>query len=499
MKKYLFLLTIIISLPLFAQEMSKNAENREQDNCEVLIEQAEGNTDRSVYERCGFDDPVRAFEYWGPYVSNKNYRKALFELAVRHPEHEYAALYIRKSADNGYGPALVKVGHQAFAEGREEQAVSLYRQALQTNALSAEEQGEIAEKMGLIYLDSKSADFDFEKAISFIKQAAENRQALSNNILGFYAYTGEQNFPKNDRVALNYFWRAILMGCPAAEENVGVFHLARLNKIDRPTAIGYMRERLTSCTPPTFKEPSELEKQEQEKFIRERSACDCPSVMELADRLKRQPYILLSIKDDVAKLADSMSREYMVQEGQQMRDGTEILEVRKTAVIISKGGKRFVLNLYPVKCADLCSKPLPTANKSVQIKPYHITFTEQECIDLLAYARELVDINQPFVGKEECMSVENKQKDTAAIFSLLNQELDEAENEATSPEKEEVVSEKAEAAMEAVGIGTSRPMVTAEQIQAAKKAEIVQKLNLNTQKRAKRKVQTPQKLNPLNK
>lgn len=499
MKKYLFLLTIIISLPLFAQEMSKNAENREQDNCEVLIEQAEGNTDRSVYERCGFDDPVRAFEYWGPYVSNKNYRKALFELAARHPEHEYAELYIQKSADNGYGPALVKVGHKAFAEGREEQAVSLYRQALQTNALTAEEQGEIAEKMGLIYLDPKSADFDFNKAMSFIQQAAENRQALSNNILGFYAYTGEQNFPKNDRAALSYFWRAILMGCPAAEENVGVFHLARLNKIDRPTAIGYMRERLTSCTPPVVRELSELEKQEQERFIQERAACDCASVMELAERLKRQPYILLSIQDDVAKLADSMDREYMVQEGQQMRDGTEILEVRQTAVIISKGGKRFVLNLYPVKCAALCSKPLPVTEKNVQIKPYRITFTEQECIDLLAYARELVDMNQPFVGKEECMSVENKQKDTAEILSLLNQELDEAAPATQTPIEQEIVSEKAAAAMEAVGVQPTRPTVSPEQVQAAKKAEIVRKLKLNQQKRAKRKVETPQKLNPLNK
>lgn len=499
MKKYLFFLSLIISLPLAAQETPGEAQTPVQDNCELLIEQAEENQDKTVYDQCGFNDAVRAFEYWGPYVSNKNYKKALFELAVRHPEHEYATLYIQKSADNGYGPALVKMGHQAFAEGREEQAVSLYRQALQTNALSAEEQGEIAEKMGLIYLDAKSADFDFNKAMRFIKQAAENRQALSNNILGFYAYTGEQGVPKNDRVALNYFWRAILMGCPAAEENVGVFHLARLNKIDRPTAIGYMRERLTSCTPPVVHEPSELEKQEQERFIRERAACDCPSVMELAERLKKQPYILLSIQNDVAKLADSMDREYMVQEGQQMRDGTEVLEVRQTAVIISKGGKRFVLNLYPVQCANLCSKPLPATGKNVQIKPYHITFTEQECIDLLAYARELVDMNQPFVGKEECMSVENKQKDTAEIFSLLNKELDEPTVAPAASDSPEVVSEKAAAAMEAVGVHPTRPAVTADQVQAAKKAEIVQKLKLNQQKRAKRKVETPQKLNPLNK
>lgn len=498
MKKYLFLLSFMVAVPLCAQETSTPTQPLVQDNCELLIEQAEETSDKAVYDQCGFNDTIRAFEYWGPYVSNKNYKKALFELAVRHPGHEYAELYIQKSADNGYGPALIKVGHKAFAEGREEQAVSLYRQALQTNALTPEEQGEIAEKMGVIYLDSKSADFDFNKAMTFIKKAAENRQALSNNILGFYAYTGEQGFPKNDRVALSYFWRSILMGCPAAEENVGVFHLARLNKIDRPTAIGYMRERLTSCTPPVVRELTELEKQEQERFIQERAACDCASVMELAERLKRQPYILLSIKDNVAKLADSMDREYMVQEGQQMRDGTEVLEVRQTAVIISKGGKRFVLNQYPVKCADLCSKPLPVVGKNVQIKPYRITFTEQECIDLLAYARELVDMEQPFVGKEECMSVENKQKDTAEIFSLLNQELDEPQTE-QMPISQEVVSEKAAAAMKTVGVKPTRPTVSSEQVQAAKKAEIVQKLKLNQQKRAKRKVEKPQKLNPLNK
>lgn len=61
-------------------------------------------------------------------------------------------------------------------------------------------------------------------------------------------------------------------------------------------------------------------------------------------------------------------------------------------------------------------------------------------------------MNQPFVGKEECMSVENKQKDTAEILSLLNQELDEAAPATQTPIEQEIVSEKAAAAMEAVGV-----------------------------------------------
>ncbi len=500
MKKYLFFLAMTVSVSAMAQTMPIETEAA-QNNCELLIEQAEESADKTVYEQCGFNDAVRAFTYWGPYVSSKNYRKALFELAVRHPQHDYAELYIQKSANAGYGPALLKIGHQAYAEGREEQAVSIYKKALQTQMLSEDEQAQIAEKIGLLYLDPKRADFDFKKAMTFIKQAAENGQALSNNILGFYSYSGEQEFQQSDRQALNYFWKAILFDCPAAQENVGVFHLARLKKIDRPTAVGYMRDRLLSCTSPDFAPTTELEKEQRLKFIAERSACDCESVLELSSRLKKQPYLLLKIKDGIAKLADSKKHEYMVHAGQKMLDGTEVLEVRQTAVIINKGGKRFVLNMYPEKCADLCEKPLPTDDDTVKIKPYRLTFTDQECLDLMAYARELIDVERPFYGKAQCAALENKHKDTEEIFDLLNpvsEEESEKNEQVTVMEIEEMLA--AEKQPEVSVQPQKRVRVTPEQVQAVKKARIMKELDLNQQKRAKRKIPAqPQKLNPLNK
>lgn len=117
MKKYLFFLSFMMSTSLLAQELPQPTQTLAQDNCELLIEQAEATSDKAVYDQCGFNDAVRAFEYWGPYVSNKNYKKALFELAARHPEHEYAELYIQNRPITVMGRLWLKLDIKPLPKG----------------------------------------------------------------------------------------------------------------------------------------------------------------------------------------------------------------------------------------------------------------------------------------------------------------------------------------------------------------------------------------------
>ena len=69
------------------------------DKCQPLIAAAEQDRAQNPYAACGFDDAAMAWNKWAPLASYHKYRRALFELCVRHPAHPYADMYCRRAED----------------------------------------------------------------------------------------------------------------------------------------------------------------------------------------------------------------------------------------------------------------------------------------------------------------------------------------------------------------------------------------------------------------
>lgn len=439
MKFYVALLSLLCASAVFAEEVKAPTEK----DCDTLIAEAELTPDTGIYDQC-IGDTTTAYQHYGPLASAKNYKKALYEIAVRFPEGEYSTLYMKKSADLGYGRALIQMGNNAVVDGDNDKGITLYKEALQTPDLTPEDKGEISQNMGLIYLKNQQVPADFVKAMEFLKLAADNRQGLANNVLGYYSYTGLNDFPKNDRAALNYFWKGALLGCSVSQENIGAFHLARQKKISRTEASAYMAERLLSCNYTNMNEMSDAEKQARLTLLQQKADCGCKDVLFKVEQAKKYDYLLIQSDGDKATLRDKNGLDTVVQKSSELPDGTKVIELRKTAVILLKNGRRQVINLYPLVCAEICAKPDPVAQPKTKIRPYRFSFTAQECSDILAYASELVDTDKAFVGKFECQKFEQRQEDTTDIYNLITAPQPEGEEQSSEAEKTSGVTKNTE-------------------------------------------------------
>ena len=365
------------------------------DECKKKVEQAETTNDLSVYDSCGFNDVKVAWDEWAGLASQKKYKKAQYQLCARWPSHPYSDMYCEKSANLGYAPAIIEQGHRLMEKGLDETAITYYARALQTQNLTDEQEGQVAEQLALYYLDEKSKGYAPSKAVMFFTEAAKKRSALANNALGYLFYTGELGGPANDEMAFKSFWRAILLGCTAAEENLGVFHLARLQQIDRPTAIYHMKQVAFTC--------EGISEKPQVALVRP-LGCGCEAMADQMEKYKDKPYYLVEISGQKATLKDKKGAVIVVEKGNKTAQDYHVLEVRKTAVILGKEGNRVILNLTADwECIDYCQKMKEDGVQSdVHIRPYRLTFTPQECQDLMYYAPQLVDTTKPFVGQREC-------------------------------------------------------------------------------------------------
>jgi hypothetical protein len=85
-------------------------------------------------------------------------------------------------------------------------------------------------------------------------------------------------------------------------------------------------------------------------------------------------------------------------------NGAVVNEIRKTAVILLNNRVRQTLNLAPDEaCVEYCfAKQKVQTSDLPNVEPYHLSFTPSECSSILYYAERLVDMNLPFVGKQEC-------------------------------------------------------------------------------------------------
>ena len=437
----LLVLGMAFCLPLHAQTAQKLQAPQD---CNQMVAQAEVNNDTNVYDLCGFNDPDVAWTKWSGLASQKHWKKALYQLCIRYPGHEYSGLYCEKSANLGYGPALAVMGHRAMDEGLGDLAVQYYTRALQSKELSDEQEGEVAEQLGLYYMEQNSNHYAPSKAVAFFENAARRSSPLANNILGVLSYTGDLGVAVDAKKAFEYFWRAALLGCPMAEENIGLFHLARKNQISFEMAAQNMQQHIFTC------EASGAE----HELTMPKSDCDCPKVLAEFGRFSSKPYYLIDSQGTTAMLQDHNGATINVTRGQLLTSDYRVDDIRATAVILTKGAERIIINKYkPNECLAYCEKN-PTATigqegKKVTIVPYHFTFTPNECRDIMYYAAALVDTSKPFVGKDRCAMGAGVQVDDP-LLKLLAEENggQNAEADGLMPNGQTGVSVPAKAAVE---------------------------------------------------
>lgn len=413
MKRFVLLVGIALAAALPVAAESDRVHSDE--NCKILLVKAEEVPDDKVYTDCGFDDEGKAWNTWAPYVSSRKMKRALFELCRRYPNHEYGALYCQKAIDLNYGPALAYQGFTRLKTGDVDEALALFTEALKTGDLDAAETTRITETLGLLYVREGSAHYNPKAGAALLSKASGERSAVANNALGYLYFSGKADLKPDMKEAFTCFWRAILIGCPAAEENLGVFHLVRQKKISWTDAIKYMSPQAFTCTPAAKPEATAPKVQKMD--------CPCDDVLNREAFFQSQPYLYVGWTDDgKAVLQDKSGKKITVQKGSPVSENTFVAEVRPRAVILLQNASRIILNRYHEgACVDYClnQQKNPPKPQAVVIKPYRLTFTPRECADLTYYASYLVDTSLPYVGREECRKYERTEPELDEATRLL--------------------------------------------------------------------------------
>lgn len=378
-------------LSAFAQGFGTN------DPCKEQLLAAEEKRMPEVYSQCGFDDKYHALIKWSSWTQNHNMYQAMYELCVRYGDTTDGAKLCKKAIAAGNGPALLYQGDQFYKKQNYVDALSSYARALQSPMLTDAEKGHVAENIGVLYLDPRSSYYNPSKGIPVLQKAAEQRAALANNILGVYSMLALEKQPEDMEKAFKYLWRSILLGCPNAEENLGIFHLVRQKKISPDLARQVMQDKIFTCQSDTqiVQEPIEVEKQD----------CDCARVLQREELIQKYPYRLISSGQNGAVLQDKDGERISVTQEMLLPNGMRVSEIHKSAIILMEGKKRHVINLAPSEvCVQICTQKQDQkkVSKLPQIKPYRLSFSPSECSDLLYYAERLVDTSLPFTGKKEC-------------------------------------------------------------------------------------------------
>ena len=245
---FAFILGLVTNVPAYAQNLTMQ-------QCLPLLQQAELDPNPSIYDQCGFNDMNKATLEWAPVLEENKIAHALYEICVRHPKHPQAQRYCMLAAKLGDGPAVAWAGDLYYQKDQIPKAMSYYNYALQRGGLPLEREGQIITQLATLYAHPNSPYYNPQEAIPLFKKAAKQRSAIANNIMGYFTFAGLYGVPQNDKDAFAYFWRAILLGCPAAEENLGLFQLAtQQGQLDKKTVLNLMSQRIFSCE--ASKEPS---------------------------------------------------------------------------------------------------------------------------------------------------------------------------------------------------------------------------------------------------
>lgn len=375
--------------------------------CEALLTAAETTPDDGVYDRCGFGNADKAWQTWAPFVSAHNMKRALFELCRRYPQHQYGLLYCQKAIDLNYGPALVYFGDISFQNGNGSEALKYFSQAAKATDLSEDDVRRIQEKTGLLYLEQSAPYYNPQAGVKLLSKAAEKRSAVAGNAIGYILFSGYANTDPNWDRALRAFWKAALLGCPAAEENLGAFYLSEQGKISHDDAAYYMSLQAFTCTP-------------FDKQAAQNPDCDCTEIAAKDKLYRERPYLYIGqTAADRVILQDKTGQNHTVRINDILPDGSQVAEITPALVVVWRADVRTPIARYPSdKCAQIClGKGTTQTRRPVSIKPYRFTFTPQECREIRYYAEKLLDTTQPYTGKAECAPTDTA--DQADLFMAL--------------------------------------------------------------------------------
>ena len=400
MKKtaFLFLLLVLCAVNVHARMLNES----EKAACEKLLKLSESKQMDNVYDLCGFNDEDAAWYQWAPQMSADKNGKALYELCRRHPTHDYAPLYCQKSADLGYIPALYWLAKKA----EERKELGLYQNYLERiieendikdkNRLIMQKDFVVRnafEDLAKIYLKSAKSD-EREKGLNYLRISADKGSPSAAHSLGILLYWNPA--PEQQAFSKKYLWKSILLGCPAAEENLGLIKLLEQKHLYSDDAKEAIGNHLYTCQPTP-------KSTEQKKFLKVED-CACQDVMDWFRRQQRKPFVVVELSGEKAVLKDAIGNEYFVAKGDKVADGFVVEDVRSSAVIIRKPNERYVLNYRTdTACVELCVDPNVIPKRLVKdLPPYELEFTQEECQNL---SDGIEDLNNPmgaFRGLPEC-------------------------------------------------------------------------------------------------
>ena len=368
--------------------------------CERMIRIAENKQMDWIYPLCGFQNSEKAFDVWGSFVSAGNYKKAMYALCTLNPDSPYAPVYCDKAAQAGYVPAMTALAQKQMDENMPRVAFQTLQNVLDRmpdiplRGFYTDEEKEAFkayEQLGFLYLNGVVVETDINKAYHLLKKAAQGGRPAATHALGILLFWN----PETRDQAGAYWWKSVLQGCPAAEENLGILYQWQQGKITEEKAQEEMEKRLYSCdaTVVLEEDPAVVLK-----------SCDCPSILSWYMSQRDKPYLVLEISGKAAKLQDNDGKEETVSQGETTKKGYYVQEVRSNAVVLllTSTAERIVLVYRQDRgCYDKCRRIMNQKTKEEDAF-YQLAFTPEECAHLAYFLEELDNPDEPYVGMNEC-------------------------------------------------------------------------------------------------
>ena len=172
-RRFVLLSMCFVTFSVFAQTLSQE--------CQEAVHTGEIARNTDIYGPCGFDNKQKALKEWAPWAEHENAGQALYEICIRYEEAEN---YCQKAEQLGNGPALLRRANMLYNQKDYTNAANFYTHALSSSLLTESEKGQIAQNMGLLYMNPNSSYYNPTKGMPLIERAVGRRGAEANNLMG---------------------------------------------------------------------------------------------------------------------------------------------------------------------------------------------------------------------------------------------------------------------------------------------------------------------------
>ncbi len=415
---------LICALCLFPFAGAARLTDQQKADCEKLLQVAEFKDADWIYDECAFNEEGTAWYEWAPVLSQKGYAKGLYQLCRRYPEHEYADLYCKKAADAGSIPALYTLAQKVKMAGENEQYEKDLLDIIARNNIQNKKKlsgiddlttRQAYEDLAAFYYELQD-EVKTQNVVPYLQIAADTGSVTAASTLAIFLY----QMPQSDNQALyeKYLWQAIMGGCPAAEENLGVIAYEVQGRILPQNRKRLMNKHLFSCA------ATQITPNVAQQNIKKVQDCACEEVLSWDKVQGHKPFLILGLGDGTALLQDTEGMQYSIEATDKVADGYVVEEIRPTAVILRKAAERIIL-LYrdDANCIELCKNKGKPQQVKGDIPPYRLTFTPEECEKIAQSVENLSNPLDPFRGVRECQIQDWKKWGNTALKRKRNKHL----------------------------------------------------------------------------